>query len=400
MALFNIAKAHQSRRSADSRRIIRNHHERKGRKAAEKAINAFSTPMGLVRGFIPQVHALTGIPETTLRRWQQKIRDDRAWRPWRPRHGERHRIFTPTQETAIVSFITENFIRPELIFTDEDFRELAITALFENHAESPDPLPPFESSNGFIYAFKHRHHLTSRRIHYKRRPAVTEQQRQRWVSSIRDLMQTIPLSRIVNCDETAWLLHPKGILTWARAGSESVQAKINGDEKDCLTVLASVTAAGDKIPLSFFASGKTTRVEESQIGAVPGHWRDHSESGWQTSETFQTYLGKLRTFMGEGPIHLLLDSYAAHRTNAVKKTATALDITLHYIPPGLTDELQPLDRSVFGALKSRAKHLFHERFRLNPFERRTKIHAVQDMVSAWSHLGEATLVAAWEIYTD
>jgi hypothetical protein len=42
--------------------------ERKARRAAEGAINAFVTPVGLVRGFIPHVHQITGIPEMILRR--------------------------------------------------------------------------------------------------------------------------------------------------------------------------------------------------------------------------------------------------------------------------------------------------------------------------------------------
>jgi hypothetical protein len=41
-----------------------NYREGKARRAAERAINAFGTPMGLIRGFIPQIHKITGIPET------------------------------------------------------------------------------------------------------------------------------------------------------------------------------------------------------------------------------------------------------------------------------------------------------------------------------------------------
>jgi hypothetical protein len=97
------------------------------------------------------------------------------------------------------------------------------------------------------------------------------------------------------------VLHPGGILTWAKVGSESVQAKINGNENDCVIVLASASAARENI-LAFVASGKNKAGGEPQIGPVQGHWRDHSESGWQKSEKFQTYLSKLRMFIGERPI--------------------------------------------------------------------------------------------------
>jgi hypothetical protein len=63
-------------------------------------------------------------------------------------------------------------------------------------------------------------------------------------------------SRIVNCDEISWLLHPRCIFTWAPVRVESVQAQINDNEKDCVTVLASVMAAGDKLLLTFLAAGQ------------------------------------------------------------------------------------------------------------------------------------------------
>jgi energy-converting hydrogenase Eha subunit F len=54
---------------------------------------------------------------------------------------------------------------------------------------------------------------------------------------------------------------------------------------------------------------------------------------------------------------LLLDSYSAPGTNEVKGPATMLGVTLHSIPPGLIDKVQPLDRTVFGVLKAQAKPL-------------------------------------------
>jgi hypothetical protein len=49
--------------------------------------------------------------------------------------------------------------------------------------------------------------------------------------------------------------------------AESVQTKITGNEKENITVVASVTAAGDKLPLQFIPTGKTIRVETPQIGS-------------------------------------------------------------------------------------------------------------------------------------
>jgi hypothetical protein len=102
---------------------------------------------------------------------------------------------------------------------------------------------------------------------------VTEEQGQNWIQKIQEVLQTVPLSRINNCDETARLLDPNGVLTWAEPGSESIRAKIHGNEKDCVTVLSSVIAIKTKIPLVFIASRKTGRVEPSQVGNVDNHWQ-------------------------------------------------------------------------------------------------------------------------------
>jgi hypothetical protein len=45
---------------------------------------------------------------------------------------------------------------------------------------------------------------------------------------------------ILNCDETAWRLYPNNILTWWDTAADSVSIHIQGDEKEALTVLATI----------------------------------------------------------------------------------------------------------------------------------------------------------------
>jgi hypothetical protein len=260
------------------------------------------------------------------------IANDPEWRPWRTYHGRRRRIFTPLDETATVLFIKINFPDQRLIFTDDDFREIAIATFLQARAHSEE-IPPFQCSPGFIAAFKARHGLSSCKLHDKPRPAVTEKQRLHWMTTIRELIETVRPSRIVNRDETSWLLHPRGILTWAEMGCQTVHAYITRNQKDCITVVPFVTASGEKLPLAFIASEKMPRVEGPQIGVVKGHWRTHSESGRQTAQMFQDHLARLREMMRDGPIHLLLDSCSAHPTREVRATAARLGVTLHFISP-------------------------------------------------------------------
>jgi hypothetical protein len=66
-----------------------------------------------------------------------------------------------------------------LIFIDSDFREIAENALLTKHEDAGPGMLMFQCSAGFIVLFKARHRLTSRKIHFKHRSAVTNEQRQR-----------------------------------------------------------------------------------------------------------------------------------------------------------------------------------------------------------------------------
>jgi hypothetical protein len=79
--------------------------------------------------------------------------------------------------------------------------------------------------------------------------------------------------------------------------------------------------------------------------------------------------------------------------------AEGLNIRLHFIPPGMTDEFQPLDRKVFGILKAYGKLLFL-RQTTTFVGRRTKQNAVQDLMAAWERLQPTSIEAAWDIYTS
>jgi transposase len=64
------------------------------------------------------------------------------------------------------------------------------------------------------------------------------------------------------------------------------------------------------------------------------------------------FLRSLPEYADGREVHLAIDSYSAHRCEAVMAVAKELSIKVHFIPPGLIDLLQPLSRSVFGALKA------------------------------------------------
>jgi hypothetical protein len=169
---------------------------------------------------------------------RDKLEGDPIWRPWHTDDRRHKRIFSDDEQAAMVSFLRDNFITPGLIFADSDFREIAMNAFLAKYPDADLNMPMFQCSAGLIAMFKAQHRLTTRKIHFKRRSALTDEQRQRWVISIQELLRTVSWDRIINCDEISWPLHRIGILTWAEVGTESVQTKIEHNEKKHFTVVS------------------------------------------------------------------------------------------------------------------------------------------------------------------
>lgn len=343
---------------------------------------------------IHEIHDTSRIPLSTLYSWAAKLKRDPNWSLESTKMESHRRIFTVLEEKAIADKIRSEIIDKHMLFTDEDCRELLLQEWRQKVTKQPRLRRVFSCSSGYIHNFKKRNQFSSRRAHYKRRPQTNSDHCTEWVELIANLLKTRDNRLILNCDETFWRVFPGAIMTWAQTNAESVTIDIKGSEKDGLTVLATIGADGSKLPLFFIASGKTARVEASQVAPQTGDWVTHTPSGWQTSESFQLYLLHLRELFCDDPLDLILDVHSSHRTQEVKTLAQNLGINLHYIPAGATDALQPLDRRVFGALKSSARRLFRRRREVN----RTLVDACEDLRIAWENVGSDVLEEAWDCY--
>jgi hypothetical protein len=122
-------------------------------------------------------------------------------------------------------------------------------------------------------------------------------------------------------------------------------------------------------------------------------------------ETMMRYLQWLHDVLSDlhsenDKYELIMDIYAAHITQSVRHRAAELGFNVHFIPSGLTDRYQPLDRAVFGAVKATARREYLKLMRASPTNRITKVQAVSILQMAWSMASNATLEAAWSIYED
>jgi hypothetical protein len=81
----------------------------------------------------------------------------------------------------------------------------------------------------------------------------------------------------------------------------------------------------------------------------------HSESGWIAIPSLKEYLAMLKhEFLDDGPLYFIFDYDSVHRNQEVRQDTHDLGIIMKFISNGMTDSLQPLDRTVFGTMKAAA----------------------------------------------
>jgi hypothetical protein len=232
----------------------------------------------------------------------------------------------------------------------------------------------------------------------KRRRSASAEEIDQFKRRFQSLIEQYPAERILNIDETNWRAVAAGFLTWAKAGTASVQCQIDNDEKQGVTAIAAINFAGKKHPLTIIGKGKTERYLNG-FDLPAEVWTSTSETGWTTSDVMCRYFAHLRErLFPEGPIILLLDCYSAHRCQLVRTAAEHWRIDLVFIPPGCTDLLQPLDRRVFGVLKAHARQVWRVQYHNSHGGKTTRQMMAKNLIDSWDSVTPEVIRSAWNCY--
>jgi hypothetical protein len=166
--------------------------------------------------------------------------------------------------------------------------------------------------------------------------------------------------------------------------------------------MASITANGDTLPLYMLAKGKTNGCEK-QLEAINENVIYHSQSGWMTKDVMQKYFVFLRQTMMDKfniapkqKLLLLLDVYAAHRNAELIELAREQCIELLFIPAGMTGELQPLDATIFGMLKSAGAGRWTSDYLYNPYQKFETKKASFNVQKCWEMVSKDAIIHSWE----
>lgn len=83
-----------------------------------------------------------------------------------------------------------------------------------------------------------------------------------------------------------------------------------------------------------------------------------SKSGWINEDIMLLVLDQISERSKNAKSVLLLDQYDAHKTDKVKEYANSKNISLIYVPIGMTDKYQPLNIGVNGIFKNKMRQYY------------------------------------------
>ena len=181
-------------------------------------------------------------------------------------------------------------------------------------------------------------------------------------------------SQIYNMDESGMPLDPKALNVVTKRGVKKVRSRSTG-QKGQITIVACGSAVSQVIPPMVIFDAKKLCYAWT-ANEVTGTSYGLSDSGWITTPLFEGWLTDhfLTHAVPGRPLLLLLDGHSTHYQPEVVRFAKEKNIIMLCLPPHTTHEAQPLDCSVFSALKSRWRTVCHKFIRSNPHKTITKFN--------------------------
>ena len=160
--------------------------------------------------------------------------------------------------------------------------------------------------------------------------------------------------QIFNVDETGLttVQNPRNVVTGI--GTRNVGAVTLGERGELVTSVYTICASGGVLPPMLIFPRVSYR-EHFIKGGPQSCIGQANRSGWIKEELFLIYMDHLINHARCSPEHnilLNLDNHESHISLRAIDKAVSSGIVMLTIPPHTSHRLQPLDKSVFGPLKS------------------------------------------------
>lgn len=295
------------------------------------------------------------VPRTTLFRLCQK-KDAISVKP---RLG-RKTILPDYLEKALVEYC---LVMEKKLFglTRTDLRNMAFLLAKKNNI--PNPFETLGTAGkGWLKLFikRHKNVISFRKptgTSVARAKGFTKRNVQRFFTLLKEQMELhrYPPEMIFNVDETGLsVVQTKTSQVIASRGKRQVGALTSAERGSLITVVLCFSAGGTYIPPLIIFPRKHFSPLLAK-GAPPGTIFTCHPSGWIQTHLFtlwfKHFLEKVKP-TEENPALLILDGHHTHTKNIeVIDLAREHHVTIISLPPHSTHKMQPLDKTLMGALK-------------------------------------------------
>lgn len=218
------------------------------------------------------------------------------------------------------------------------------------------PHPIFSST--WVNAFLKRNRLSWRKAHFARRGKIDKTYVKIFINELARAVVLYGWNRVYNIDETSIRINNGSMRTVAPIRTEEVIVDKARNEKECFTAIGCCTRC-EALPLVIVSKGKTDQSKlKCNVDNKETILLTKNSNGWTNEDVMLQYLEFFRkNIVGKDDCALVLDCLAAHRTPAVLNKAAELRIDLIFVPANGTGYYQPLDRRIFGILKSKLRSI-------------------------------------------
>ena len=347
---------------------------------------------------LEQLSDKTGIPNYILSKWRKELQKDPKYIPGNL-IGKHRRFLTEREEFLIADFIRLQYIYPGIMIRRKHLRSIIFTLWQSMDLEHRQNIPKKLVSYHFLANFCRRNGFSFRKMRKKKRSDINEEEVNQYIKEFEEIFTDYPWYLILNADETPWnYVFLRGDVL-AETGKEEVQAQLPDDYRKTFTALCTISASGKKYPPLFLASGKTPQCMQ-QFAGMESDASDYelyySSGGYSDEKSMIHYLDLVHCWVNHEKCALIIDKYSSHITEAVEKHAEELGIRLVYIPTSATDKFQPLDKRVFGVMKSMGQKMFDD-FVFYHQRGFTKSEAADAFVKCWKNVSVDVINKAWNL---
>ncbi|CAF3463547.1 unnamed protein product, partial [Rotaria sp. Silwood2] len=261
----------------------------------------------------------------------------------------------------------EEFVYAEFARTSESFlpiHDLDIRRFAIKKARSLN-LNGFKASHHWLSDFKHRHHISSRKItkfvtkHYIEDPDKIFKSVENFVSKVKDRLSNYAADHILNSDQSSFNYGNPSTRTLARAGEKITMrwVKSMNAVTHSYTIMLIINMLGELVGPVFICLQEPKgrlgpRIQKSIYEAKNIHVTC-SKSGKLTKSHIQYWVEKvLRPSVSDNCL-LLLDSWSGQTDPHIYNEIFTGNIKCEQlqIPPKTTGDIQPLDRYFFRQWK-------------------------------------------------